>query len=315
MNARLTRNVLLLTACAAALVLSGCGGGGGGGGGPAPISAPPAGASAAAPATAPAAAAAAPAAADRRRISTMPNMAGRTAPARTAAHRRLQCRRDRARREDRDRRFRASIRTSPNSPGKIDPASRDVAANRGITDTEGHGTAVSAVAAAARDGSRHHGGRVRGDHPVVQHLGSRPIATPTTAARTATPTSPRRSTSPGSNGAKVINISLGGPDPSGIVNAAIARAAAAGILVVMSAGNGGDEPGGENPEGFALSGVERRQRHHRRRDEFDAQHRRFLEQGRHRGVAAISPRSACGCARPTIPAPPSCGPAPPSRRR
>jgi hypothetical protein len=55
------------------------------------------------------------------------------------------------------------------------------------------------------------------------------------------------------NGAKVINISLGGPDPSGVINAAIARAAAAGILVVMSAGNSGDEPGGENPEGFVLS--------------------------------------------------------------
>ncbi|MDP8994495.1 MAG: S8 family serine peptidase, partial [Pseudomonadota bacterium] len=41
----------------------------------------------------------------------------------------------------------------PEFAGRIDPASRDVASNRGITDTEGHGTAVSATAAAARNGS------------------------------------------------------------------------------------------------------------------------------------------------------------------
>jgi hypothetical protein len=136
--------------------------------------------------------------------------------------------------------------------GKIDPASRDVAANRGITDTEGHGTAVTAVAAAARNGSGILG--VAFDATILSFNTSDPndcdaddgcnhsdpdIAEAIDLART--------------NGAKVINISLGGPDPSALVNAAIARAAAAGILVVLSAGNSGDEPGGENPEGFVLS--------------------------------------------------------------
>ena len=37
--------------------------------------------------------------------------------------------------------------------GRIDPASGDVAGNRGVSDEGGHGTAVSAVAAAARNGS------------------------------------------------------------------------------------------------------------------------------------------------------------------
>src|SRR4029079_14682214 len=37
--------------------------------------------------------------------------------------------------------------------GRIDPASRDVAGSRGVSDEGGHGTAVSAVAAAARNGS------------------------------------------------------------------------------------------------------------------------------------------------------------------
>src|SRR5205814_7061292 len=35
--------------------------------------------------------------------------------------------------------------------GRIDPASGDVAGNRGVSDEGGHGTAVSAVAAAARN--------------------------------------------------------------------------------------------------------------------------------------------------------------------
>jgi hypothetical protein len=55
------------------------------------------------------------------------------------------------------------------------------------------------------------------------------------------------------NGAKVINISLGGDEPSPLVNAAIARAASAGILVVLAAGNSGKEAGGANPEAFPLS--------------------------------------------------------------
>ena len=36
--------------------------------------------------------------------------------------------------------------------GRIDPASGDVVSNRGVSDEGGHGTAVSAVAAAARNG-------------------------------------------------------------------------------------------------------------------------------------------------------------------
>src|SRR3546814_13354420 len=36
--------------------------------------------------------------------------------------------------------------------GRIDPASQDVVANRGVTDNEGHGTSVAGVAAAGRNG-------------------------------------------------------------------------------------------------------------------------------------------------------------------
>jgi hypothetical protein len=138
--------------------------------------------------------------------------------------------------------------------GKVDPASQDVAGSRGVTDKTGHGTAVSAVAAAARDGAGVMGvafgstilsfntqgvdgcddeeGCSHSDADIVRAVDLARI-----------------------NGAKVINISLGGDDPSSEMNAAVARAAAAGILVVMAAGNSGDEPGGENPEGFPLSAA------------------------------------------------------------
>lgn len=53
----------------------------------------------------------------------------------------------------------------------------------------------------------------------------------------------------------MINISLGGDTSSVTVNQAIARAAAAGIVVVMSAGNSGDKPEGGDPEAFALGAA------------------------------------------------------------
>jgi subtilisin family serine protease len=138
--------------------------------------------------------------------------------------------------------------------GKIDPASADLVARRGVSDSEGHGTATAAIAAAARNGSGMMG--VAFDATILSFNSSDPtdctddegcqhddvdIAQGIDLART--------------NGARVINISLGGPDPSGIVNAAVARAAAAGIVVVLSAGNSGADAGGQNPEGFALAAA------------------------------------------------------------
>ncbi len=144
---------------------------------------------------------------------------------------------------------------NPNLPefaGKIDPASRDVASNRGIVDTEGHGTAVSAVAAAARDGLGTMG--VAFDATILSFNTSDPTdCDPDDGCQHSDADIVQAIDLARLNGAKVINISLGGPDPSGSVNAAIARAASAGILIVLSAGNSGDEPGGQNPEAFALS--------------------------------------------------------------
>jgi hypothetical protein len=144
---------------------------------------------------------------------------------------------------------------NPNLPdfaGKIDPASADLVANRGVADSEGHGTATAATAAAARNGSGILG--VAFDATILSFNTANPdkcdekdgcshssvdIARGIDLARL--------------NGARVINISLGGDESSALVNSAIFRAAAAGIVVVMSAGNNGEEATGPNPEAFALS--------------------------------------------------------------
>ena len=120
--------------------------------------------------------------------------------------------------------------------GRIHPASQDIAASRGVTDTEGHGTAVSGVIAMNRNGSGALGiafeSRILslntsdptdcdGDDGCMHD--DRDIARAIDVAR--------------QNGARVINISLGGDEvSSGVINA-VGRAASAGIVVVISAGN------------------------------------------------------------------------------
>ena len=111
--------------------------------------------------------------------------------------------------------------------GRIDPASGDVAGNRGISDEGGHGTAVSAVAAAARNNSNTMG--VAFDATIISERADDPgscarkdgcsffdsaIAAGIDAARVA--------------GAKVINLSLGGSQPGSQLLSAMQRAVNAG---------------------------------------------------------------------------------------
>jgi hypothetical protein len=132
--------------------------------------------------------------------------------------------------------------------GRIDPASGDVAGNRGVSDEGGHGTAVSAVAAAARNNQNTMG--VAFDATIVSERADDPgscatdkgcsffdgpIAAGIDAARQA--------------GAKVINLSLGGSDPSSTLLAAMQRAVNAGIVIVIAAGNDSTP----NPDPFALT--------------------------------------------------------------
>lgn len=140
--------------------------------------------------------------------------------------------------------------------GKIDPASRDMVENRGVTDTEGHGTAVSAVAAAARDGRDMMG--VAFGSTILSLNTSNPndcsaddgcthddrdIAEAIDVART--------------NGARVVNISLGGEGAGSALLDAVSRATRAGVVIVMSAGNNGQEATGDNPEGLASMAAQR----------------------------------------------------------
>jgi hypothetical protein len=136
--------------------------------------------------------------------------------------------------------------------GRIDRASGDVAGNRGVSDEGGHGTAVSAVAAAARNGSNTMG--VAFDATIVSQRADEPgscaskdgcafydgaIAAGIDAARQA--------------GARVINLSLGGSTPGSTLLSAMNRAVSAGVVLVISAGNDGETSQGSNPDPFALT--------------------------------------------------------------
>jgi hypothetical protein len=136
--------------------------------------------------------------------------------------------------------------------GRIDPASRDVAGNRGLGDDDGHGTAVAATAAAARNDAQNVG--IAFDATILSFRADDPgscatsdgcnffdgaIAQGIDAARFA--------------GARVINMSLGGSAPSSTLMSAMQRAVNAGIILVISAGNDGQDPlKGGNADPFAL---------------------------------------------------------------
>ena len=127
---------------------------------------------------------------------------------------------------------------------RIAAASQDVAGNSSITDQDGHGTAVAFTAAGRRNDAGSHGVAfdatlvvLRADTPgscATASAGSNDsgcsfntnaIAKGVDAARVA--------------GARVINMSLGGSAMPQNLADAIGRATAAGIIVVIAAGNDG----------------------------------------------------------------------------
>jgi subtilisin family serine protease len=147
---------------------------------------------------------------------------------------------------------------NPNLPefaGRIDPASQDVAANRGLTDTEGHGTAVSATIVANREGAGIMG--VAFESTIISLNTSNPNnCTAEDGCKHSDTAIGRAIDIARTNGARVINISLGGEGAGSAVLSAVSRATLAGIVVVISAGNEGEKPEGVNPAIFALRNAE-----------------------------------------------------------
>lgn len=134
--------------------------------------------------------------------------------------------------------------------GRIAAASGDVAATRSVDDEEGHGTAVAFTAAGRRNGA--------GTHGVAFEATVLAIRTDTPGSCGAGPMDEQECSFRDSdiargidlavaNGARVVNLSLGGNTPSNNVVQALGRATAAGVLLVVSAGNDGED----NPDGFA----------------------------------------------------------------
>jgi subtilisin family serine protease len=157
--------------------------------------------------------------------------------------------------------------TSPEFAGRFHPLSTDVTGNgRGFSETaadsDGHGTNVAGVLLAARNDLNTVG--IAYEATILSLRADRPgSCTDTTAAvdesgcrfsDTAIAAGVDRAVQAG---ARVLNISLGGSSGSTGLRQAIARAANAGVVVVVSAGNDGDstEAGIDpnNPDPFAQS--------------------------------------------------------------
>ncbi len=151
---------------------------------------------------------------------------------------------------------------SPEFAGRIHPDSSDLVANRGVDGEDDHGTNVALVAAAARDNSGVVG--IAFDSQILALRGDdvNSCGNDTPEDSSLDCLFDDRSIAAGidqavTSGATVVNISLGGGAASQVVLNAVERAANAGVVIVVSAGNGGDgsEAGIDpnQPDPFAAS--------------------------------------------------------------
>lgn len=139
--------------------------------------------------------------------------------------------------------------SNPEFAGRIASASVDVVASRGLTNPDDdHGAMVALVVAAARNNVGIMGMAFNATIAAMRadSVGSCASLGGCTFDDTAIATGLNNAISAG---AKVINLSLGGTAPSTAVTTAIARAAAAGVVIVVSAGNDATA----NPDAFAIA--------------------------------------------------------------
>lgn len=141
--------------------------------------------------------------------------------------------------------------------GRIDARSADMTGNgRGIQDIGGHGTAVSSVLLGAKNDLETHG--VAFGATLLVARTDTPGSCNNPNASDSGCTHNDNAIANGVNlaisaGARVINMSLGGSPPNSTLKAAIDRATAAGIIIVISAGNDYDTNPtlGTNPDPLA----------------------------------------------------------------
>ncbi|MXP08595.1 S8 family peptidase [Pseudoblastomonas halimionae] len=140
---------------------------------------------------------------------------------------------------------------SPEFAGRILPTSRDVAGSRSIQQEDDHGTNVALVAAAARNnigvvGIAYEADLLvlRGDAPGTCADLSDDGSTNCRLRDTDIATGINYAVD---QGARIINLSLGGGNASLALRDAVSRAVAAGVVVVVSSGNDGSG----SPDTFA----------------------------------------------------------------
>ena len=136
--------------------------------------------------------------------------------------------------------------TNPEFTGRISSASQDVAGARGVSGSDTHGTQVALTAAAARDNSGIMGIAWEANILMARadDVGSCGSSGGCSFSDNVIAAGIDLAVA---NGAKVINMSLGGTGANNRVLRAVASAAAAGVVMVVSAGNGGVD----NPTSFA----------------------------------------------------------------
>jgi hypothetical protein len=133
--------------------------------------------------------------------------------------------------------------------GRISSASAAFNSATSIQDQEGHGTAVATVLAAGRNNRRTLG--MAWGATIMALRTDSTTNCPSTGCGHPTNYISAAMDHAVTNGAKVINISLGGdPAPLQLLNA-VSRATSAGVIIVVSSGNDGSA----GPDGFAASMV------------------------------------------------------------
>ncbi|MET0363744.1 MAG: S8 family peptidase [Sphingobium sp.] len=118
--------------------------------------------------------------------------------------------------------------------GRISAASRDFAGNASIADSGGHGTTVAMVLAAGRNDKAMMG--VAWGATVLALRTDTPGSCDTSCSHSTTAMASALDHAV-ANGARVVNISLGGTTASSLLRQAVSRATAAGTIIVIAGGN------------------------------------------------------------------------------